>query len=208
MLDPATTYISADAKIGRDTVLYPGTYIEGTTEIGEDCVIGPNTRLHNAVIGDGVRVEQSVIIDSSVASETNVWPFAYIRPGSEIGSGVKIGDFVEVKKSVIGDGTKVSHLAYVGDAVIGKRVNIGCGVITVNYDGERKHKTVVDDDSFVGSNVNLIAPVEIGNGAYVCAGSTISENVPDDGFAIARDRQVTKPNYVKDWKAKKSGKTI
>lgn len=207
IIDPETTFIDADVTIGRDTILYPGTYLQGASQIGEDCLIGPNVRLSNVQVDAGVQIEQSVLVDSTVGRDTSVGPFAYVRPGSTIGAAVKIGDFVEVKKSAIGDGTKVSHLAYVGDAVVGQRVNIGCGVITVNYDGQRKHQTTIGDDSFIGSNVNLIAPLRIGQGAYLCAGSTIAQDVPDDGFAIARDRQVTKPNYVLDWKARNSGKT-
>lgn len=203
IINPAHTYIGLDVQIGRDSVILPGTILEGKTVIGEDCVVGPNSRLSNVTLHDRVTVEQSVLVDSEVGSDTNVGPFAYVRPGSRIGEHVKIGDFVEIKNSAIGDCTKVSHLAYVGDADIGQRVNIGCGVITVNYDGERKHKTVVGDDSFVGSNVNLIAPVKVGKGAYLCAGSTITDEVPDDGFAIGRSRQVTKSDYVKAWKRKK-----
>ncbi len=204
IVDPDATYIGPDVVIGRDTVIWPGTLLEGRTVIGEDCVIGPYARLRDAVIHEGVTVEHSVVLASEIGRGTSVGPFAYIRPGCRIGERVRLGDFVEVKQSSIGDDSKVSHLAYVGDAVIGQRVNIGCGVITVNYDGERKHQTVVGDDSFVGSNVNLIAPVTVGAGAYVCAGSTITDEVPPDGFAIARARQVTKPDYVKRWKSRRA----
>lgn len=199
MVDPGRVCIGMDVTIGRDTVLYPGTVLEGSTAVGEDCVIGPNTRLVDAVIADGTTVESSVVLQSEVGAHSSVGPFAYVRPGSRIGAQVKIGDFVEVKHSVIGDGSKVSHLAYVGDAQVGAGVNVGCGVITVNYDGKQKHRTVIGDNSFVGSNVNLIAPVQVGDGAYLCAGSTITDDVPSDGFAIARNRQVTKPNYVQQW---------
>ncbi len=204
IVNPEHTYIGLDVTIGRDTVLLPGTILEGRTTIGEDCVIGPNTQLTNVQVADGVTVQQSVALDCEIGPAAKVGPFAYIRPGSQIGERVKIGDFVEVKNSRIGAGTKVSHLAYVGDADVGRDVNVGCGVITVNYDGERKHRTVIGDGSFVGSNVNLIAPVEIGNGAYVCAGSTITDNVPADGFAIGRSRQVTKADYVQAWKQRKA----
>lgn len=200
MIDPGRVVIGADVELGRDTVVYPGAVLEGRTVVGTDCVIGPNARIVDSTIEAGARVESSVVLSSQIGPGTTVGPFAYVRPESRIGAGVKIGDFVEVKKSVIGDRSKVSHLAYVGDADIGSDVNVGCGAITVNYDGQAKHRTVVGDGSFVGSNVNLIAPVEIGAGAYLCAGSTITDNVPDDGFAIARGRQVTKPNYVKAWK--------
>ncbi|MCL6632521.1 MAG: bifunctional UDP-N-acetylglucosamine diphosphorylase/glucosamine-1-phosphate N-acetyltransferase GlmU [Alicyclobacillus herbarius] len=207
LIDPERTYIGADVVIGRDTVVYPGTILEGRTVIGEDCVIGPNTRLVDAVVERGARVESSVVLESQVGAETNVGPFAYIRPGSVIGSRVKIGDFVEIKKSIVGDDTKVSHLTYIGDAEIGRRVNVGCGAVTVNYDGEKKHLTRIGDDSFIGCNVNLVAPVSVGEGAYVAAGSTITDAVPDDGFAIARARQVTKPEYVRAWKQRHAGKS-
>lgn len=205
IVDPSHTYIGLNVQIGRDTTILPGTMVEGCTTIGEDCVIGPHTRLTDVTIGDRVRVEQSVAQESRIADDATVGPFAYLRPGSRIGSRVKIGDFVEIKNSVIDEDTKVSHLAYVGDALIGRRVNVGCGVITVNYDGKVKHQTVVGDDSFVGSNVNLIAPVRLGDGSYVASGSTITQEVPADGFAIDRGQQVTKPNYVKAWKEKKYG---
>jgi bifunctional UDP-N-acetylglucosamine pyrophosphorylase/glucosamine-1-phosphate N-acetyltransferase len=200
IIDPAHTYIGTDVTISADTVIYPGSIIEVKSDIGEDCVIGPNSRIVNATLHRGVKIEQSVVIDSEIGDETTVGPFAYIRPGSRIAERVRVGDFVEIKNSVIDSDSKVSHLAYVGDAEIGQRVNIGCGVVTVNYDGKHKHKTIVGDDSFVGSNVNLIAPIHIGEGAYLSAGSTITDKVPSDGFAIARNRQVTKPNYVKAWK--------
>jgi bifunctional UDP-N-acetylglucosamine pyrophosphorylase / glucosamine-1-phosphate N-acetyltransferase len=200
IVNPDHTYIGPNVKIGRDTVVYPGVILEGNTVIGEDCVIGSNTRLVDVVVHDRVRVEQSVVYESEIEESASVGPFAYIRPQSHIGARVKIGDFVEIKKSQIGEDTKISHLAYVGDAIVGKRVNIGCGVITVNYDGKDKHQTLIGDDSFVGSNVNLIAPLSIGDGAYLCAGSTITDEIPTDGFAIARTRQVTKADYVKSWR--------
>ncbi|MBX6352668.1 MAG: bifunctional UDP-N-acetylglucosamine diphosphorylase/glucosamine-1-phosphate N-acetyltransferase GlmU [Thermoflavifilum sp.] len=203
IVDPDRTWIGVDVRIGRDTVIWPGTVLQGRTEIGEDCVIGPNARIRDSRVGDGATVEASVVLESDIGSGSSVGPFAYLRPGSRIGERVKIGDFVEVKNSVIGDDTKVSHLAYVGDADIGARTNIACGVITVNYDGERKHRTVVGSDSFIGCNVNLIAPVTVGDGAYVCAGTTVTDDVPEDGFAIGRPRQTTKPNYVRAWKARR-----
>lgn len=202
-VDPEHTYIGVDVTIGRDSVVLPGTILEGATQIGEGCTIGPNSRLINARVGNDVTVAYSVVLDSEIGEKTSVGPFAYLRPGSRVGPRVKIGDFVEIKNSTIDEDTKVSHLAYVGDAVVGKRVNVGCGVITVNYDGRNKYQTRVGDDVFVGSNVNLIAPVQVGDGAYVVAGSTITDEVPADGFAIARTRQMTKPNYVKSWKSQR-----
>ncbi|MCX7749076.1 MAG: bifunctional UDP-N-acetylglucosamine diphosphorylase/glucosamine-1-phosphate N-acetyltransferase GlmU [Clostridia bacterium] len=196
VIDPASTYIDEDVKIGMDTVIYPGTIIEGKTVIGEDCVIGPNSRIVSSKIGDGVAVHQSVIMQSSVDNNTSVGPFAYIRPDSIIGKNVKIGDFVEVKKSVIGDDTKISHLTYVGDAEIGKNVNLGCGVVVVNYDGKKKSKTVVENNAFIGCNVNLVSPVTVKENAYIAAGSTITEEVPENALAIARSRQVVKEEWV------------
>lgn len=207
IVDPDNTYIGSDVRIGQDTVLLPGTILEGNTTIGEDCLIGPNTHLDGVRIRHGVRVAQSVVLDSDIADGAAVGPFAYIRPQSFIGARVKIGDFVELKNSRIGEDTKISHLAYVGDADVGKRVNIGCGAITVNYDGRNKHRTVIGDDSFIGSNVNLVAPIEIGDGAYLCAGSTITDEVPTDGFAIARNRQVTKSDYVSSWRESRLDET-
>lgn len=196
IIDPASTYISADATIGSDTILQPGTMIEGQSAIGEDCIIGPNSQIVNSTIGDGTKVHSSVVLDSAVAEHTAIGPFAHIRPDSTIGSHVKIGNFVEVKKSKLEDDVKVSHLSYIGDAEIGENANIGCGTITVNYDGKNKHKTVVGKNSFIGCNSNLVAPVEIGEGAFIAAGSTITNEVPDDALAIARARQENKLNYV------------
>ncbi|HPD00693.1 MAG TPA: bifunctional UDP-N-acetylglucosamine diphosphorylase/glucosamine-1-phosphate N-acetyltransferase GlmU [Acetivibrio sp.] len=196
IIDPASTFIDQEAEIGIDTVIYPSTIIEGTTKIGEDCVIGPGSRIVSCEIADGVEVKNSVLLESSIDSGTKVGPFAYMRPGSKIGKNVKIGDFVEVKKSIIGDKTKISHLTYVGDAEIGKGVNLGCGVVVVNYDGKKKNKTVVGDNCFVGCNVNLISPVEVEDNAYIAAGSTITDLVPENALAIARSRQVIKENWV------------
>lgn len=196
IIDPASTYIDDGVEIGIDTVIYPGTILEGTTKIGEDCIIGPDSRLVSAVIGDGTEVNHSVILESSVGNNTHVGPFAYIRPGSRIGDNVKIGDFVEVKKSVIGDKTKVSHLTYIGDAEVGRNANIACGVVTVNYDGKKKHKTIIGDNAFVGCNVNLVAPVVVENDTYIAAGSTITNDVPQNSLAIARERQTIKEGWV------------
>jgi bifunctional UDP-N-acetylglucosamine pyrophosphorylase/glucosamine-1-phosphate N-acetyltransferase len=196
IVDPASTYIDVNVQIGEDTVILPNTILEGNTAIGEDCIIGPNSRISNCNIGNNVEVANSVAIDSSIGDETHVGPFAYLRPGSVIGSKVKIGDFVEIKKSIIGDKTKISHLTYVGDAEIGQNVNIGCGVVVVNYDGKHKNKTVVEDNSFIGCNTNLVSPVVVHNNAYIAAGSTITEDVPENSLAIARERQVIKQDWV------------
>jgi bifunctional UDP-N-acetylglucosamine pyrophosphorylase/glucosamine-1-phosphate N-acetyltransferase len=196
IIDPASTYVDMDVVIGTDSILYPGTIIEGGTIIGEECIIGPNSRIVKSLIGNGVEIQNSVILESKVNDNSKVGPFAYIRPDSEIGRNVKIGDFVEIKKSKIGDKTKVSHLTYIGDSEVGKGCNFGCGTVVVNYDGTNKYKTKIGDNAFVGCNCNLVAPVEIGNNAYLAAGSTITDNVPDGSLAIARERQVNKEGWV------------
>lgn len=198
IIDPDNTYIEDSVTIGRDTVIYPNTYLEDKTVIGSQCKIGPNSRIINSTIRNNVTVESSKVIESVIDDGTNVGPFAYLRPGSNLGKNVKIGDFVEVKKSTIGDNSKSSHLAYIGDAEVGKNVNIGCGVVFVNYDGKNKHKTIVGDGAFVGSNSNLVAPVTIEQGGYVAAGSTITDNVKEGDLAIARARQVNKEGKGKN----------
>lgn len=197
IIDPEHTYIDADVAIGQDTIIYPGTIVGGATKIGEDCVIGPNTEINNSHIGSGSTVRHSAIFDSHIGSGVQIGPFAHIRPQSEIHDHVRIGNFVEIKKSTIGNESKVSHLSYIGDAEVGKDVNIGCGSITVNYDGQNKFKTTIEDGAFIGCNSNLVAPVTIGKGAYVAAGSTITNEVPDGALSIARARQVNKLDYVK-----------
>ncbi len=201
--DPEHTYIELDVRIGTDTVILPGTHLKGNTVIGTGATVGPDADLTNATIGNDVKVTRSVIVNSSVDDHSTVGPFAYIRPDSVIGKKVKIGDFVEVKKSTIADGAKVSHLSYIGDAEIGRDVNVGCGAITVNYDGVQKYKTIVQDGAFIGCNVNLIAPVEVGRDAFVAAGSTINQDVPDEALAIARERQINKEGLAKKFKTKR-----
>ena len=196
IVDPVSTYIDEEVTIGMDTVIMPGAMLEGETTIGEDCIIGPNSRLVCAKIADRVEVNNSVVLESSIGDDTHVGPFAYVRPGSVIGKDVKIGDFVEVKKSIIGDKTKISHLTYVGDAEVGRNVNLGCGVVFVNYDGKNKNKTIVEDNAFVGCNTNLVSPVVVKKDSYIAAGSTITDEVPENSLAIARSRQVIKENWV------------
>lgn len=196
-MDPASTYISPDVVIGSDTVIYPGTVILGKTTIGSECVIGPNSDIRNSVIEDHAVVRQSVVTDSRIGEAAEVGPFAHLRQQAVLGANTRVGNFVEIKKSTFGDGAKASHLSYIGDASIGERVNLGCGSITVNYDGKNKFETVVEDDAFVGCNVNLIAPVKVGKGAIVAAGSTITSDVPEEALAIARERQTNKEGYTK-----------
>lgn len=198
LIDPNNTYIGSDVKIGRDTMVYPGVVIEGKVEIGEDCIIGQNSRIVDSRVGDRVEIQISTILESEIDNDTKIGPYAYLRPNSKIGKHVKIGDFVEVKNASIGDKTKASHLSYIGDAEVGKNVNIGCGVVFVNYDGKNKNKTVVEDNAFVGSNSNLVAPVVIKENGYVAAGSTITDEVQEGSLSIARARQVNKKDWVSE----------
>ncbi|WP_430618731.1 bifunctional UDP-N-acetylglucosamine diphosphorylase/glucosamine-1-phosphate N-acetyltransferase GlmU [Enterococcus sp. DIV1072d] len=196
-VDPATTYIDAGVEIGSDTVIEAGVQLQGKTVIGSDCVIGAHSRIVDSVIEDHVVVEHSVIEKSLVKSHADVGPFAHLRPKAEIGEGVHIGNFVEVKNAEIGKNTKVGHLTYVGDATLGEEINVGCGVVFVNYDGKNKHRTTIGEHSFIGSNANIIAPVEIAKNTSVAAGSTITEDIPEYAMAIARARQVNKEEYAK-----------
>ncbi|MFA9422857.1 MAG: bifunctional UDP-N-acetylglucosamine diphosphorylase/glucosamine-1-phosphate N-acetyltransferase GlmU [Sedimentibacter sp.] len=198
IIDSANTYIEDSVVIGKDTVLYPGTFLEGKTTIGSHCTIGPNSRIINSTIQNNVTVESSKVIESSVGDKTTIGPFAYLRPGSILGMNVKIGDFVEVKNSIIGNDSKSSHLSYIGDAEVGQNVNIGCGVVFVNYDGKKKHKTIVGDGAFIGSNSNLVAPVNVEKGGFVACGSTITDDVKEGDLAIARARQVNKKGLGKN----------
>lgn len=204
VIDPEHTYIEPNVKIGMDTVVYPGCYLIGATVIGEDCVIGPQTNLSNVVVGERVILKYTVGMDSEIGSDTTVGPFAYIRPNSKIGARVKIGDFVEIKNSTIDAGTKVSHLTYVGDSDVGAGVNFGCGTVTVNYDGTHKYRTTIGDKAFIGCNTNLVAPVTVAPEAFIAAGSTITEDIPDDCLAIARARQTN----IKGWVSKRKEKNL
>ncbi len=197
VIDPEATYIEAGVTVGADTVIYPGTILEGNTIIGEDCLIGPDSKITDTVIGNGCEVVKSVLVKSEVGNNTNVGPFAYMRPNSKVGDKVKVGDFVELKNATINDGTKISHLTYVGDADVGKNVNFGCGTVVVNYDGKNKHRTTIGNDVFIGCNTNLVSPVTVCDGAFTAAGSTITDTVPENALAIARAKQVNKEGWVK-----------
>ncbi len=200
--DPSTTYVDADVTVGADTIIGPGVRLEGQTAIGERCRIHAGCRLTNATVDDEVVVlDYSVIMDSSVASGAAIGPMAHIRSHSVVGPSARIGNFVELKKTTLGRGSKANHLAYLGDAVIGERVNIGAGTITCNYDGEKKHTTTIEDGVFIGSDSQLIAPVTIGRDAYVGAGSSITSDVPAGSLAVARGRQVVKPGWAEKRKA-------
>lgn len=190
--------IEDDVQIGKGTILLPGTILYSGVVIGENCVIGPNTLIKDSVIGNDVKLNSVQCYQSKVLDSADIGPFVHIRPNSVVGENVHLGNFVEVKNSNIDTGTKVSHLTYVGDSDVGKRVNFGCGTVTVNYDGKNKHRTVIGDDVFIGCNTNLVAPVKVGDGAYTAAGSTITEDVPADSLGIARARQTNKI----DWRIK------
>jgi bifunctional UDP-N-acetylglucosamine pyrophosphorylase/glucosamine-1-phosphate N-acetyltransferase len=195
--DPATTYIDEDVTVGPDTIVGPGVVLEGRTSVGSRCRLRAGVRLTNATIEDDVTIlDRTVITDSVVAAGASVGPFAHVRPESRIGEKARVGNFVELKKTSLGRGSKANHLAYLGDATIGRDVNVGAGTITCNYDGEKKHPTVIEDGVFIGSDAQLIAPVTVGRGAYVAAGSSITEDVPADALAIARGRQVNKPGWA------------
>lgn len=187
-VDMRMAYIDEGVEIGEGTVIYPCAVIEGKVKIGKNCIIGQNTRIKDSVIGEGTSVQSSVIIESTVGSNTSIGPFAYLRPNSEIGNGCKVGDFVEIKNSKLGDGAKAAHLTYVGDSDVGQRVNLGCGVVFVNYDGVSKYRSVVEDDAFIGCNVNLVSPVRVGSKGYIAAGSTVTGDVPDGALYVARAR--------------------
>lgn len=199
-IDPETSFVSPLAHIGKDTVIYPNTYLEGRVRIGKNCMIYPGARISESILGSGVVIKDNTVIEESkIGNGSAIGPFAHLRPHSIIGRSVKIGNFVETKKSVIAEGAKASHLTYLGDAVIGKNVNIGAGTITCNYNGSNKFKTVIESDVFIGSDSQLVAPVKIGKGAYVAAGATITRDVPAGDLAISR----TKQQNLKDWVKKR-----
>lgn len=203
IIDPSSTYIDADVEIASDTVIYPSVQIYGPSRIGEDVTIHSFSRISNSTIAARCTVlEGCIIVDSVVGEDVGIGPYAHIRMGAALASKAKVGNFVEIKKSTLGSGTKSMHLAYLGDATIGKNVNIGAGVITCNYDGVNKHPTIIEDGAFVGTDSQLIAPVRIGKDAYVAAGSSITDDVPADSLAIARGRQVVKEGWVKQRKKK------
>ncbi len=187
--DIDSVYIDPEVEIGAGSYIGPCVKLEGKTKIGKDCMIHQNTRIIDSVIGDGVDIQSSTIQESEVGDQTTVGPYAYIRPGSKIGKKCKVGDFVEVKNSTIGDGTKSAHLTYIGDADLGENINLGCGVVFVNYDGTNKHRSTIGDGAFIGCNANIVSPVEIEDGAYIAAGSTVTSKVPKDALCVARAKQ-------------------
>jgi bifunctional UDP-N-acetylglucosamine pyrophosphorylase/glucosamine-1-phosphate N-acetyltransferase len=203
IIDPDSTFIDADVQIGPDSVIYPSVQIQGQTVIGEEVTIHSFSRISNSKVGSrSLVLEGCVIVDSSLGEQVSVGPYAHLRMNTTLADTVKVGNFVEIKKSSLNTGTKSMHLAYLGDATIGKEVNIGAGTITCNYDGVQKHPTIIEDGAFIGTDSQLIAPVRIGKNAYVAAGSSVTDDVPADSLAIARGRQVVKEGWVKSRKKK------
>lgn len=197
--NPESVIIEDGVEIGQDTEICQNVTIKAGTKIGSCCVIGSGSIIEDSVIHNGVEVLNSVILNSEICENTHVGPFAYIRPNCKVGKEVKVGDFVELKNANIDDGTKISHLTYIGDSDVGKRVNFGCGTVTCNYDGKKKYRTTIGDDCFVGCNTNFVSPINVGDGVYIAAGSTITEDIPDNTLSIARARQVNKT----EWKDKR-----
>ena len=189
-IDPKTTYVDQTVEVGKDTILYPNCFLLGRTRIGERCIIEPNSKISDSIIGDEVTIRSnSVITESNIEEGAIIGPFAHLRPLSEVKAKAKIGNFVEVKKSIIGRGSKANHLAYIGDSVLGEDVNIGAGTITCNYDGLEKHQTIIGDRVFVGSNVELVAPVKVGSNSSIGAGTTVTKDIPEGSLAISRMKQ-------------------
>jgi len=195
--DIYSAYIDDEAVIEEGAVIANNVTIEGKSVIHSGARIGQSSVVRDSEIGSGTTVEASYVLESTIGENTTVGPFAYIRPGNTIGNGCRVGDFVEMKNSTFGDGSKVSHLTYIGDSDVGRRVNLGCGIVFVNYDGSRKYRSTIHDDAFIGCNTNIISPVEVGEGAYVAAGTTLTQDVPADAFCIGRVRMEVKENWVK-----------
>lgn len=197
ILDPASVYIDPRVRVGRGTMLLPGTILRGETVIGCGCEIGPQTVVDSCQVGDGVIINASQVNGSTLGDGCDVGPYAHIRPGCRVGAKCHVGAFVQLKNSTLGEGTKMSHLTYVGDSDVGSGVNFGCGTITTNYDGFEKHRCVIGDNAFIGCNTNLIAPVKVGEGSYIAAGATITKDVPVDALAVARAKQENKEGWAK-----------
>lgn len=197
VVDPASTFVHDPVEVGQDTVLEPFTFLWGKTRIGRRCRIGPGARIVDSIVADDVMVDASVVERSEIGEAARVGPFAHLRPGSRIGPRAEVGNFVETKQAILGEGVKAHHHSYLGDVTIGERANVGAGVVTVNYDGVMKHRTEIGPAAFIGCNVNLVAPISIGGGSYVAAGSTVNQDVPPDSLAIARQRQVNKEGYAR-----------
>jgi bifunctional UDP-N-acetylglucosamine pyrophosphorylase / glucosamine-1-phosphate N-acetyltransferase len=206
IIDPQTTYVHPEVRIGRDTVLHPNTHVLGQTVIGEDCEIWPNSIIRDSILEDGVTIFPSCVITrSTIAAGADVGPFAHLRPESVLGKRVRVGNFVEVKKSIIGDESKAAHLSYIGDVVMGKDVNVGAGFIACNYDGDKKHELIIEDEVFIGSDSQFIAPLRIGRGAYIATGTTVRKEVPPDALVFNTKDQVHREGWALQRKPKAHG---
>lgn len=203
IIHPMLAYIDAGVKIGKDTIVHPNTFLNGRTVIGEGCLLGPSSRIVESEVGDGSEITFSVVRKSTLGAGVKVGPFANVRPGCKIGDGGKVGSFVEVKKMTLGDRSKVPHLSYIGDAEIGRDVNVGAGTITCNFDGEEKYKTVIEDNAFIGSDTMLVAPIKVGKHSYTGAGSVITKDIPDDSLGVGRAEQRVIPGWKKKTKKKR-----
>ena len=199
IINPETVTIGHDVQIESNVTIYPNTYITGPSVIKTGAKIGPNTEIHTSIVHENVLVKHSLVFDSEIHANTTIGPFAHLRNGSNIGEFNRVGNFVEVKNSKTGNGTKAAHLAYIGDTETGNNVNFGCGSITVNYDGIKKHKTIIGNDVFIGCNTNLVAPINVGNNVFIAAGSTVTKNIPEGALAIARNKQINKADYAKNF---------
>ena len=206
VMDPSSTYIDPRVVIGEGTVILPGSVLRGKTTIGCNCEIGPNAMIRDCTVGNGTTVNASQINESTVGDETRIGPYSYLRPGCKLGNHVKLGDFVEVKNSTVGDYVSLSHLTYLGDSDVGERVNFGCGTVTANYDGAKKYRCTIGSGAFIGCNTNMIAPVKVGDGAYVAAGTTLTQDVPSDALVVGRVKQVTKDGWARRHREKNNSK--
>jgi bifunctional UDP-N-acetylglucosamine pyrophosphorylase/glucosamine-1-phosphate N-acetyltransferase len=204
--DPRTTFVSPEARIEPGATLRPFVIVEGRSLVRAGAVVGPFVRLLDSEIGEGARIlDHCLLLECVVEAGAQVGPFTHVRPASRIGAGARVGNFVELKKARLGEGSKAPHLSYLGDATVGPHTNIGAGTITCNYDGVTKHETHIGAEAFVGSDVILVAPVRVGDGAFIAAGSTITEDVPADALALGRARQVTKPGWAKERRERRGG---
>lgn len=203
IIDPESTYIEENVSIEQDVIIYPFSFLMGNTVIKSDAIIGPGALIKNSVIGNGCKIYYSEIEETTLEQGVKVGPFSHLRPGTHVKKGAKIGNYAELKNSVIGENTKVSHVSYLGDSIVGEDVNIGAGTIVCNYDGEKKHPTIIEDEVFVGSNSTLIAPLRIGKGAYIAGGSVINNDVPPEALALGRGRQIIKEGWVKKRKERR-----
>ncbi len=208
VIDVRSVYVDYDVRVEAETCLYPMVVLEGETVVGAECVIGPGTLIRDSQIGDRSHVVMSQVLGARVGEDCRVGPFANVRPGTRLGNRVRVGNYVELKNSEIGDDVHISHLAYVGDATVGRGTNVGAGTITCNFDGFAKHRTEIGEEAFIGSNVTLVAPIRIGDRAIVAAGSTVNRDVPSDALAIGRERQINKEEWAKEWRRRKQGKAL